>query len=217
MEKENVVVEEQVRTERDGGLDEKNVVKDKGSAVRGKFKDENALLKAYGALEAEFTRRSQRLKELERRMLEMRAEKPEKSVESEETEVCSVDNPSKTGSVEPANDGLVGDGSSGEMTRGDDSTKSSSDGTKAVGMFVEPDAVEKRGGNEISDDEIYKRASANEDIRLKIIGDYFSSLKKSGAPLARGGQGTIAAPIARAGSVAQAGDMALMYFRSEKK
>lgn len=33
--------------------------------VLGKFKDVDALVKAYGALEAEFTRRSQRIKELE--------------------------------------------------------------------------------------------------------------------------------------------------------
>lgn len=36
------------------------------SAVPGKFKDVNALARAYGALQAEFTRRSQRLRELER-------------------------------------------------------------------------------------------------------------------------------------------------------
>ncbi|MDE7379531.1 MAG: hypothetical protein K2N14_00630 [Clostridia bacterium] len=35
------------------------------AAAAGKFKDVEALLKAYQALEAEFTRRSQRLKELE--------------------------------------------------------------------------------------------------------------------------------------------------------
>ena len=34
----------------------------------GKFRDVNALLKAYSSLQAEFTRRSQRLKELENRM-----------------------------------------------------------------------------------------------------------------------------------------------------
>ena len=38
-----------------------------GSAVLGKFRDVNALAEAYGALEAEFTRRSQRLRELEKR------------------------------------------------------------------------------------------------------------------------------------------------------
>ena len=38
--------------------------KEKGSVVLGKFRDVDALKEAYSALEAEFTRRSQRLKEL---------------------------------------------------------------------------------------------------------------------------------------------------------
>ena len=40
--------------------------KEKAAAVRGKFKDVQTLMKAYSDLEAEFTRRSQRLKELEK-------------------------------------------------------------------------------------------------------------------------------------------------------
>ncbi|MCM1438136.1 MAG: hypothetical protein NC131_02835 [Roseburia sp.] len=39
--------------------------KETAAAVTGKFKDVEALMQAYQALEAEFTRRSQRLKELE--------------------------------------------------------------------------------------------------------------------------------------------------------
>ena len=38
------------------------------STVLGKFKDANALLKAYESLQAEFTRRSQRLKEMEKEL-----------------------------------------------------------------------------------------------------------------------------------------------------
>ena len=40
-------------------------IKDKAAPVTGKFKSVEALMSAYLALEAEFTRRSQRLKELE--------------------------------------------------------------------------------------------------------------------------------------------------------
>jgi hypothetical protein len=39
--------------------------KDSSAALLGKFKDVDALLQAYNSLQAEFTRRSQRLKELE--------------------------------------------------------------------------------------------------------------------------------------------------------
>ena len=48
-----------VRELKDGGAG--------NSAALGKFKSVDALQKAYTALQAEFTRRSQRLKELERR------------------------------------------------------------------------------------------------------------------------------------------------------
>ncbi|MCQ2399439.1 MAG: hypothetical protein MJ072_02915 [Clostridia bacterium] len=44
----------------------------------GKFKDLSSLLKAYGNLEAEFTRRSQRLKELEGEVDRMKKEQTEK-------------------------------------------------------------------------------------------------------------------------------------------
>ena len=43
----------------------------------GKFKDAKSLLNAYNALEAEFTRRSQRLRELEGRLQEDKAKAPE--------------------------------------------------------------------------------------------------------------------------------------------
>ena len=50
------------------------------SAVLGKFKDVNALAKAYGALEAEFTRRSQKLKTLERLVENLDEKDGERSV-----------------------------------------------------------------------------------------------------------------------------------------
>ena len=66
-EKDNVYVEtngtEQGMEER---TDAESVRADGGSTGLGKFKDVDALAKAYSALEAEFTRRSQKLRELER-------------------------------------------------------------------------------------------------------------------------------------------------------
>ena len=59
-----------------------------GSAVFKKFKDVNALARAYGALEAEFTRRSQRLKELERKMEENQKSSKNLTKESGETLSC---------------------------------------------------------------------------------------------------------------------------------
>ena len=62
MEKEENVYEESLGTEKTAGAEEHEKV----LTVPGKFKDVDALARAYGALEAEFTRRSQRLKELEK-------------------------------------------------------------------------------------------------------------------------------------------------------
>jgi hypothetical protein len=66
-EKDNVY-EEKNGTEQ--GMEERTdaekVRADGGSTGLGKFKDVDALAKAYSALEAEFTRRSQKLRELER-------------------------------------------------------------------------------------------------------------------------------------------------------
>ena len=59
-----------------------------GSAVFKKFRDVNALARAYGALEAEFTRRSQRLKELERKMEENQKSSKNLTKESGETLSC---------------------------------------------------------------------------------------------------------------------------------
>jgi hypothetical protein len=46
----------------------KNDCRESASAVPAKFKDVDALARAYSALQSEFTRRSQRLKELERKV-----------------------------------------------------------------------------------------------------------------------------------------------------
>ncbi len=57
----------------------------------GKFKDANALLDAYNSLEAEFTKRCQRLKELESALSDDKAKTPEgkeetKSISDEDKE-----------------------------------------------------------------------------------------------------------------------------------
>ena len=65
--KENVYEQENSPTEQ-GSVSmkqQKEVQKMEGSADLGKFKDVDALLQAYHSLQAEFTRRSQRLKRYE--------------------------------------------------------------------------------------------------------------------------------------------------------
>lgn len=72
MEKEENVYEEIVRAEAADTEKEKARVREtergaeSDSTALGKFRSVDALMKAYGSLQAEFTRRSQKLKELER-------------------------------------------------------------------------------------------------------------------------------------------------------
>ena len=77
MNQEDNVYEETTLTEEtktmNMGAEEKMRTKNT-SAVLGKFKDVDALAQAYNALQAEFTRRSQRLKELERKTENQNAE-----------------------------------------------------------------------------------------------------------------------------------------------
>lgn len=237
MEKENVLVEKIEGTEREEKCGAKSAREEKGSAVRKKFKDENALLEAYGALEAEFTRRSQRLKLLERKLavLEGAAEKPQvDGAEEKSTVLENADNVQaevKEVTVEPAEEISGGDGEkaiaengggegaaesakSGESeVQENGSEKLLSNGAEVDGRFEAQRAEGLSGVKELSDEEIYQRAAACEGVRLRIVGDYLSSLKKSGAPLARGGTGTIVSPPAKANSVAEAGNMALLYFK----
>ena len=64
MKKEENVYEETTRSEETTTVREE----ERASAVPSKFKDVDALARAYDCLQAEFTRRSQRLKELEKRL-----------------------------------------------------------------------------------------------------------------------------------------------------
>lgn len=63
MKEEENVYEETTRSE-----DTTAVEEEKASTVPSKFKDVDALVRAYSSLQAEFTRRSQKLKELEKKL-----------------------------------------------------------------------------------------------------------------------------------------------------
>ena len=210
-----------------------------GSAVFKKFKDVNALARAYGALEAEFTRRSQRLKELERKMEESQKASSKELTEelAKNQEDCKTEKLEVEGSqanlgaenlknaVQP--DERVGDGeemvgigrNSATRTTAEDQSGMQGYAELAFQDGEEPTVVAKRTESVVSglsDDEIYRMANTNESVRIKIVGEYLASLKKVGVPLIRGGLGTVTTPPSRARSVAEAGDMALKFFQTGK-
>ena len=88
------------------------------AAGPGKFKDVQALADAYKALEAEFTRRSQRLKELENAI----REKPSAQTEAAPPQTSET-TPSGSGNVSPADlsdevkNAVIGEYLSGVLSR----------------------------------------------------------------------------------------------------
>lgn len=117
-----------------------------GANLAGKFKSVDALVHAYGELEAEFTRRSQRLKALEEQLAEK-----------------------KTG-----------------------------EGTHAAPV----------------QEELLRAPAPDEEERARIVSEYLRSLK--GAPLMGAGGTGVVAPKNAPGSIFEAGELALGYFKNAK-
>ena len=213
------------------------------STVLGKFKDVDALVKAYESLQAEFTRRSQRLKDLERRAEQIAeeqegadsgAEKLRKNAQrrketakafddfvaqTESSATISIDSEERQNTQNRAPVYEVNSETSTEFAMGKE--VDSIENTAETDLMRNRSAVaEETGAVDVvkygiadSSDELFKLANANENVRLKIIGEYLRSIGRSGAPLTVGG-GTVATPPAKPASIGDAGVMALRYFKN---
>ena len=235
-EKENVY-EETIQTEMgvmtQAGQEKQtieNAAPEKVSTDLGKFRSVDALLRAYEALESEFTRRSQRLKELQRgadNSLSLAegvcgetngAEKLRKNAAQKRAEVKDFDRfvselesvraqtekipESQAEQPEPPIFGGLGQGVS-ESEIGIEQT------------IAKPSVAGGRGEESLSDDALYELVKKDEKVRLKIIGEYLNSIGKSGAPLMKGGTGTLVAPPLKPKTIDEAGNMALRFFKKE--
>ncbi len=248
MEKEENVYGEILSTEQ--GVDtkgdearERTASEKEGLTVLGKFKDVDALARAYSCLQAEFTRRSQRLKELEKDVENFAkkeqndkddaganvVEKLRKSSargkieeekfdnfvsELEQANVCADGTtvlPAKPTQNKPENVSTVFDGAHFE----EQSFKESLG--KPISAVADTPVVDNRERGELSQEELYQRASRDENVRLKIIGEYLASLGKAGVPLTKGGMNAFTTPPMRAKTIEDAGDMALRWFKNNAK
>ena len=263
--KENVYVE-QAGTEK--GMEEagtESACPKEVSAVPNKFKDVNALANAYASLQAEFTRRSQRLKELEKLAENLGtqttlrggsgAEKLRKNAQARKAEKQAFDafvadmdrgNPAVQADVDegtvPKPDKEMAFGMGRENAMGDDGNNTAVGENLDVGAVVETENVERqaeekraetatvldfgkaedasvaeRMEKELSAEELYGKVCHNEEVRLKIIGEYLASVGRTAAPLTIGGVGTFATPPKKVGSIGDAGNMALLYFKGSGK
>ena len=217
------------------------------STVAGKFKSVDALIRAYESLQAEFTRRNQRLKELERAAENLKtdsgadgersgAEKLRKNAEVRRAEAKAFDafvedvgkahedaegpvleervrEATTQKKVEIAEDGACAQKQEEESENkvkscGEDGT----DGEKADAV-TENAAHKPVAGKETTSEDLYLRVCNDEKVRLRIIGEYLTSLGKSAPPLTAGGVGTLATPPLKAKNIRDAGVMALQYFK----
>ena len=232
-EKENVY-EETTQTETgvmtQAGQEQEKTAPEKVSTDLGKFRSVDALVRAYEALQSEFTRRSQRLKELEREAdnsfalgegarggkygaEKLRKTAAQKRAESKDfdtfvSELESVraqtEKTPKTQAEQPElpiMDGLGQDALESEMNVEQTNAK--------------PSVAGGRGEESLSDDALYELVQKDEKVRLKIIGEYLNSIGKSGAPLMKGGTGTLVAPPLKPKTIDEAGNMALRFFKKE--
>ena len=212
-----------------------------------KFKSVSALARAYEALQAEFTRRSQKLKELERKAENFEADKQKGGME--EAEKLSLETENAVDEEKPVKENNVPlESASKEQNLGNGDTR------YEMKANLAQENVQSEGGEEIRETQpleekteaferettvldearkgemastsaasggeatelpqsLYERVRNNEEVRLKIIGEYLSSIGKTSAPLMASGAGTLATPPKKAKDIHQAGDMALLYFK----
>ena len=242
MEKEDNVYEETTPAEEFAEASKEGAL-----TVLGKFKDVGALMRAYESLQAEFTRRSQRLRELERAsgnfkdgkgsplgVEKLRKTAKEKREEQKEFDafvadmVCpSVDEvkpdealfsegkPEEKGEEKVCfNEANKEAGSVTEMeklTVGQTDKRAAATERDVKTGEVKPSIVGDKAQGVTED--LFEKAVNDEGVRLRIIGEYLSSLGKTNAPLTAVGGGTFATPPAKAKTVGEAGNMALLYFR----
>lgn len=265
MEQENVY-EQNTQTETVARATEptKEVGADKDvSTVLGKFKDVDALIRAYENLEAEFTRRSQKLKQLERqaeqfaesmggagahsgveKLRESAQQRRKQALEFDKfiadiqtANACADTQEKQSGqanSICQEAQSAPQDGAGDEQSS---FVQTADPEMQAITSFQEQGKSEEveAGGKsasmkektcvasvdryaesvDTSADTLFEKANADESVRLRIIGEYLSSIGKTAAPLMQGGNGTLAMPPMKPKSFSDAGNMALRFFKKD--
>ena len=209
--------------------------------AHAKFKSVDALARAYGALEAEFTRRSQRIKELEKTVENLKAnlssaeasgaEKLRKNADArreaakkfdkfveELGKVEEVGKPTGLEEEKPLKEEegceVVATNAAWAMDTEEVKTVAGEDvSTKQVLVGESEKPFVAAENAELSSEELYAKVSRDEKVRLKIIGEYLHSVGKTFPPLTAGGVGTLATPPVKARTIADAGSLALQYFK----
>ena len=209
MQKMENVYEITSQTKQGSEMNKTQGAKTEGLADLGKFKDVNALMQAYQSLQAEFTRRSQRLKRYEEA----------DNLDGKEKELCekkdaTADAPELLGE-RPAS--VTEEKVETVKTNGGECPDCKSEDDEQISVMHE-EGTPKRERVEITPTaSLYEQVMANEEVRLKIVGDYLSSVGKTAAPLSTGSVGVLTSPVKKAGSISEAGRFALAFLQSGKQ
>ena len=242
MEKKENVYGETNATEKgtqvQAGTGEQIGLPQEGSTVAGKFKDVSALVRAYESLQAEFTRRSQRLKELEKLAENPKtgaaedsgAEKLRKNAESRRERTKAFDEFVTDVGKAHGQAGPDGEGKSPVATAAENVVENAENAengqvrientvkegeslaVKASVVDAEKAAPPSVAGNAPSDD-LYLQVCRDEGVRLRIIGEYLASVGRSAPPITAAGVGTFVSPPRKARNISDAAAMALQYFK----
>ena len=165
-----------------------------GSTELGKFKDAESLLMAYNNLEAEFTKKSQKLATLENEQLE----KQNEELRRQDIEKRVDDFVIKFGAVRPFSESLK-----------DNLTNNSDQSIEEAALSLLTDNY-KTPAEYVNDDEFLNNyIYSNQTIKDKIIKDYLSRLTQDSPIKVEGGMHSISlVPPTRPTTIAEAGRLA---------
>ena len=208
----------------------------------GKFASAQELLNAYNSLQAEFTKRSQRLRQLEREISERNEQTEQQSGEPALTEASANAVQDETGSVAV---GLAGESETSTLPEYDEGQLAEE---VAIFLSANPEAViyaeeiaEKSSKSgylgsgflqnaylavlkdklraekeRINDEFILEKAQAIPFVKQKIIRDYLNEVSSNkGARLITGGGESVILPPSRPKDISQAGEMAFKILKNK--
>lgn len=202
-------------------------------SLGGKFADAQSLLKAYNQLESEFTKRSQRLRELERENAELKQEQSQIDAESKvvqdetgsaaeertEADSCSV---GEDGRIACEAERFLKDNPEARLYAEEIVQKAEQAGEAESGFLdrayiaVLKDLLENER-KKVNDEFILERALNTKSVRDEIIRGYLADVYAAkGERLLTGVSGvSVVAPPVKPSSIAEAGKMAVSVLRKK--
>lgn len=173
----------------------------------GKFKDAQSLYQAYNSLQAEFTKRCQRIKELE---VSLRKNKEAETLKG----VAVVDNDVGNEVVDANKQSVSVNGEEAFLDSNKESLLDVTDG-EVLNENKKENNDKNTSQNNLVENE--NKMVISDEQKNEIIKEYLEKLKKNGFNAIISGGEVIKTPVNRPKTVAEAGEMAKKYFSKIKE